>query len=600
MLLHRFRKWDLRNSAWFTAANDNAMRKIVQRNAPPLDAPWPADMHPVLSRVYRARLVRAPEELEHTLARLHPVSGLARADEAAALLQEQLEGHRRILIVADFDADGATGCALAVRFLRKLGADVGYLVPNRFEYGYGLTPEIVALAATQGPDLIVTVDNGIASHAGVESAGRLGIPVLVTDHHLPGESLPPAAVIVNPNQPGDSFPSKHLAGVGTIFYVLLALRARLREQGWFAARGLAEPNMAELLDLVALGTVADVVPLDQNNRILVAQGLQRVRAGRCCPGILALLEAAGRSPRRAAASDFGFAVGPRLNAAGRLDDMSLGIECLLSEDPAAAREMAHELDRLNRERRAIEAEMQTQALEQLEQLPGPDDAALPFGLCLYRPEWHQGVVGLVASRIKERCNRPVIAFADAGDGELKGSARSVPGLHIRDALDALATRHPELLSRFGGHAMAAGLSLRGQDLEAFSCAFDQEVARHLSPADLHGEILSDGPLEASQLNLETAQLLRDAGPWGQGFPEPLFDGEFRVLSQRIVGERHLKLQLEVEGLRPLDAIAFNQDEPLSAGRVRLAYRLDVNEYRGARSAQLVVEHICDAGERDSE
>ncbi len=575
------------------------MRKIVQRNAPPPAAPWPADMHPVLGRIYRARQVRAPEELDQALARLHPVRELARADEAAALLQEQLEHQRRILIVADFDADGATGCALAVRLLRKLGADVGYLVPNRFDYGYGLTPEIVALAAEQSPDLIVTVDNGIASHAGVEAAGRLGIPVLITDHHLPGESLPPAAVIVNPNQPNDPFPSKHLAGVGTIFYVLLALRARLRAQDWFAARGLAEPNMGELLDLVALGTVADVVPLDRNNRILVAQGLQRVRAGRCCPGILALLEAAGRSPRRAVAADFGFAVGPRLNAAGRLDDMSLGIECLLSDDPAAAREMAQALDRLNRERRAIEAEMQTQALDDLEQLLDRDGDDLPWGLCLYRPEWHQGVVGLVASRIKERYHRPVIAFADAGNGELKGSARSVPGLHIRDALDALATRHPELLSRFGGHAMAAGLSLRRDHLEAFGRAFDQEVRRHLSPADLHGEILSDGSLEAGQLSLEMAQLLRDAGPWGQGFPEPLFDGEFRVLSQRIVGERHLKLQLAADGGQPLDAIAFGQDRPLSGGRVRLAYRLDVNEYRGARSAQLVVEHICDGGERDS-
>jgi len=572
-------------------------KRIVLRPLGTPAAGWPDDIHPVLRRVYRGRNVRGPEELEQGLARLHPVSALARVDHAAELLHRMLEEQRRILIVADFDADGATGCALAMRALRSLGAaDVRYLVPNRFEYGYGLTPEIVELAARQQPDLIVTVDNGIASHAGVAEANRRDIPVLITDHHLPAASLPEAAVVVNPNQPGDLFPSKGLAGVGTIFYVLLALRARLRERGWFAARGIAEPNMAELLDLVALGTVADVVPLDHNNRILVAQGLARVRAGRGCPGIQALLQVAGRVPQRVVAADFGFAVGPRLNAAGRLDDMTLGIECLLSDDPDAALEMARELDRLNRDRRLIEAQMQDEALVALERLADAPESEIAFGLCLYRPDWHQGVVGLVASRIKERYHRPVIAFAEAGEGWLKGSARSVSGLHIRDTLDALATRHPQLLSRFGGHAMAAGLSIRSEHFEAFSIAFDEEVRRHLSMEDLQGEVLSDGPLEASDLNLELAEILRNGGPWGQGFPEPVFDGEFQVLHQRVVGQRHLKLQLSAgQGHPRIAAIAFNHGEPLQERRVRLAYRLDVNEYQGQRTAQLVVEHITEAG-----
>jgi single-stranded-DNA-specific exonuclease len=569
-------------------------KRIVPRaRITPADG-WPDDIHPVLRRIYQARNLRSPEELGRGLDRLHPVSALARTDQAAELLHRMLADGRRMLIVADFDADGATGCALAVRGLRRLGAeDVRFLVPNRFDYGYGLTPEIVELAARQRPDLIITVDNGIASNAGVAEANRRGIPVLITDHHLPGASLPQAAVVVNPNQPGDHFPSKHLAGVGTIFYVLLALRARLRQQGWFAARGIPEPNMAELLDLVALGTVADVVPLDQNNRILVAQGLARVRAGRCCAGIQALLQVAGRSPERVVAADFGFAVGPRLNAAGRLDDMTLGIDCLLSDDPGAALEMARELDQLNRDRRLIEAQMQNEALAVLERLVSAPEDELPFGLCLHQSDWHQGVVGLVASRVKERYHRPVIAFAQAGDGWLKGSARSVPGLHIRDTLDALATRHPQLLSRFGGHAMAAGLSIQSGHLEAFSAAFDDEVRRNLSAQDLQGEILSDGPLEPADLNLELAEILRNGGPWGQGFPEPLFDGEFEVLDQRIVGERHLKMQLGAGGGRQrIDAIAFNQAQPLLARRVRLAYRLDVNEYQGQRTPQLVVEYIA--------
>ena len=576
-------------------------RRIVRRTLPSEPGHWPPDMHPVLRRVYLGRAVGSPEELDHDLGGLLSVDQLARADEAAELLHGVMERGGRILIVADFDADGATGCALAVRTLKRMGvADVRYLVPNRFEYGYGLTPEIVDLAAGLAPDLIVTVDNGIASHAGVERARQHGIPVLITDHHLAGQTLPNSAVIVNPNQPNDSFPSKHLAGVGVIFYVLVALRARLRERGWFARAGIGEPNLAEVLDLVALGTVADVVPLDRNNRILVAQGLRRIRAGRCCPGISALIELAGRSRHRAVASDLGFAVGPRLNAAGRLDDMSLGIECLLSDSLRAARAQAEELDRLNQERRAIEADMQRQALKELEALDGLGNDGLPVGLCLFRPEWHQGVVGILASRIKERYHRPVIAFADAGDGWLKGSARSVSGLHIRDALDAVATLHPHLLSRFGGHAMAAGMTLREQDLPAFSRAFDAQARKRLAAEDLCGEILSDGGLAAEDLNLELAQELRDAGPWGQGFPEPMFDGRFRVLHQRLVGERHLKLRLAApRGERVIDAIAFNQGGSDLDDEIHVAYRLDVNEYRDRISPQLIIEDIQSAAGREA-
>lgn len=568
--------------------------KIVRRSISTAEDDLPPGLHPVLRRVYLGRNLRRCEELSHDLGRLIPASRLEGVDSAAELLHAAMESAERILVVGDFDADGATSCALAVRVLRRMGAaDVQYLVPNRFEYGYGLTPEIVRLAAGRRPDLIVTVDNGISSCAGVVAANELNIPVLVTDHHLPGAELPDAAVIVNPNQPGSDFPSRHLAGVGVIFYVLLALRARLRAQGWFRQRNIPEPNMAEVLDLVALGTVADVVALDYNNRILVEQGLRRIRAGRCCAGIGALLETAGRSRQRTVASDLGFAAGPRLNAAGRLDDMSLGIECLLADDPVRAADIARQLDALNRERREIEAGMQEQAIEALAALEMGTEETLPWGICLYHKDWHQGVIGILASRIRERCHRPVVAFADAGDGLLKGSARSVPELHIRDTLDRIAARHPGLLKRFGGHAMAAGLSLEGEQLPAFAQAFDEEVQGLLDRSALHGEILSDGELQASELNLDLASILRNAGPWGQTFQEPLFDGEFSVLSQRILGGRHLKMHLSpAEGGVQIDAIAFNQaDRVPDRGRVHLAYRLDVNEYRGTLNPQLVVENI---------
>jgi single-stranded-DNA-specific exonuclease len=569
--------------------------QIVRRPVDPEAARRFPGLHPVLGRVYAARQVAVPEELETGLQGLHPPELLGGLPGAVDLLERALRDDWRILIVGDFDADGATSTALCMRGLRLLGArQLDYLVPNRFEYGYGLTPEIVAVAAERSPDLIMTVDNGVSSLQGVAAAQARGIRVLVTDHHLPGAQLPAADAMVNPNLPGDPFPSKSLAGVGVAFYVLLALRARLRDTGWFSARQLSEPNLARLLDLVALGTVADVVPLDRNNRILVQQGLARIRAGQCVPGIRALIEVGGRNAARLVAGDLGFVVGPRLNAAGRLVDMAYGIECLLSDDPAEALRMARELDDLNRERREIEADMQAQAQATLERL-SLDEERLPMGLCLYDPEWHQGVIGILASRIKDQVHRPVIAFAAAGNGDIKGSARSVSGVHIRDVLDAVAARHPDMISKFGGHAMAAGLSLPLARLADFQQAFAAEVARHLGEDELHGVLHSDGELREEEMDLVLAETLREAGPWGQGFPEPLFDGCFEVLEQRIVGERHLKLRVRPEGgARPLDAIAFFQAEHADLGpgeRVRLAYRLDVNEFRGQRSAQLRVEFV---------
>ena len=573
-------------------------KKIISRRPPGESGNLPADLHPVLQRIYLARHVTTAQELEQSLDQLIPPAQLKGIDQATTLLADALQRQRRILIVADFDADGATSCALAQRALRSLGArDVRYLVPNRFEYGYGLTPEIVALALQQSPELIITVDNGISSLEGVAEARRRGIDVLVTDHHLPGAAMPMATVIVNPNQPDDHFPSKNLAGVGVIFYVMLALRTHLRENGWFTQQNIPEPNLARLLDLVALGTVADVVPLDYNNRILVAQGLMRINQGNPCAGIAALLRVAGRSPQRVTAMDLGYVVGPRLNAAGRLTDMSLGIECLLIDDPASAQAMAGKLDALNRERRAIEATMQKQALAAIANLH-LDMATLPRGLCLFDESWHQGVIGLVASRIKEHTHRPVIAFAPVSDSEIKGSARSVPGLHIRDALDAVAARHPHLLSKFGGHAMAAGLTLQRAHLEAFREAFDEEVSRHLSDSDLQGRIISDGELSDEELSLPVAELLRASGPWGQGFPEPVFDGCFDVVSQRVVGEKHLKLTLHApHHAKALEAIAFNsvrEGEAVTYSRIRTAYKLDVNEYQGYRSLQLIIEHMENA------
>jgi single-stranded-DNA-specific exonuclease len=566
--------------------------RIVQRSRSSAGV-FPADLHPVLQRIYAARSVESADDLDTSLDRLIPPAELGGLPEAVSLLQDALTNRQCIVVVGDFDADGATSCALCLRALRAMGATtVHYLVPNRFEYGYGLTPEIVAVAAGLQPDLVVTVDNGISSVEGVAAAKLQGIRVLITDHHLPGEQLPAAAAIVNPNLAGDAFPSKNLAGVGVAFYVMLALRARLREQGWFEQEGIPEPNLAQYLDLVALGTVADVVPLDRNNRILVQQGVQRMRAGHCAPGIRALLEVGGRSLSRMVAADLGFVVGPRLNAAGRLDDMSVGIECLLTDDAAAASQMAARLDTLNRERKEIESDMQARALAAIAGLK-LDDEQLPVGLCLFDPDWHQGVIGILAARLKERFHRPVIAFARSGPGELKGSARSIDGLHIRDALDAVATRHPDLIAKFGGHAMAAGLSLPEDHYPAFATAFDEEVSRHLCRDDLNGVIYSDGELSGQELSLETAQLLRDASPWGQGFPAPVFEGDFNVVSHRVVGQRHLKMTLTpAKGGCQIDAIAFNT-EVLPQGRqqVHLAYRLDVNEFRGIVSAQLIVEHM---------
>ncbi|HIB8307455.1 TPA: single-stranded-DNA-specific exonuclease RecJ [Serratia marcescens] len=560
------------------------------------DTHLPASLPPLLRRLYALRGVQAEQELERSVKGMLPWQQLDGIDDAVSLLQQALADGRRIMVVGDFDADGATSTALTVLALRSMGgAAVDYLVPNRFEDGYGLSPEVVEQAAARGAELIVTVDNGISSHAGVDVAHAKGMQVLVTDHHLPGETLPAAEAIVNPNLRGCAFPSKSLAGVGVAFYLMLALRARLRDSGWFEQRALAMLNLAELLDLVALGTVADVVPLDANNRILVYQGLNRIRAGKCRPGIRALLEVANRDARQLAANDLGFALGPRLNAAGRLDDMSIGVALLLSDDIAQARMLANDLDALNQTRREIEQGMQVEALQLCDQLERTS-TELPYGLAMYHPEWHQGVVGILASRIKERFHRPVIAFAPAGDGILKGSGRSVPGLHMRDALERLDMLNPGLMMKFGGHAMAAGLSLEEAKFDEFRQRFGELVGEWLDPAMLEGVIWSDGELAMQELSLTTAELLREGGPWGQAFPEPTFDGKFRILQQRLVGEKHLKLMVEPLGGGPLlDGIAFNVDTTLwpdsSVREVELAYKLDVNEFRGNRNVQLLIQHL---------
>ena len=558
-------------------------------------------IHPVLRRIYATRGVFREGERRLELTDLLSPRLLKNSDRAAAMLADVMAADKHILVVGDFDADGATSCALFKLGLQAMGyASVDYLVPNRFEYGYGLTPEIVAVAATRNPDLIVTVDNGIASIDGVEAANAAGIDVLVTDHHLPGNALPAARCILNPNLPDCGFPSKALAGVGVVFYLLSALRAELRERGWFGSKQVPEPNMAQFLDLVALGTVADVVPLDQNNRRLVRHGINIIRSGRGRPGILALLEVAGRNPVTAVAGDLAFSAGPRLNAAGRLDDMSLGIACLLEENPSRARDMAMQLDGLNRDRRQIEQDMQEQAMAVLADLD--IHASDQLGICLYDPAWHQGVIGILASRIKEKFHRPCIVFADSGGEEdgskvIKGSARSIEGLHIRDVLDTLATRHPDLLQKFGGHAMAAGLAIRQDDFPAFASAFEEVLRKELDRESLLQTTWVDGELSPDCFSLAFASELREAGPWGQHFPEPLFQGEFAVINNRVVGEKHLKLTLQVPGDGPLiDAIAFNADADLlhrNLARIALAYRLDVNEFRGNLSPQLVVEQVLD-------
>ena len=566
------------------------MDVVIERRAVSESQLLDARLHPVLRRAYAARGVRDDAELALTLDRLVPVSTLDSIESAVRLILEHRE--RRILVVGDFDADGATSTALIVRCLRSWGfAAVDFLVPNRFEFGYGLTPEIVGLAAERAPSLIVTVDNGISSIAGVAAARERGIQVLITDHHLPGAALPAADVIVNPNVPGSRFASRALAGVGVAFYVMAALRRELEARGT-----KAEPAITEFLDLVALGTVADLVPLDANNRVLVAQGIRRIRAGRAVPGIRALLSIAGRNAASLTAADLGFSIGPRLNAAGRLDDMSIGIRCLLSDSESEALSLATRLDQLNAERREIEAKMQDAALNAVARLRDPD-GPVRHGVCLFDAGWHQGVVGLVASRIKDRIRRPVIAFARAGEGQLRGSARSVAGIHIRDVLDGMAARHPQLISRFGGHAMAAGLTLEEAKLDVFALAFDEEVARWRDPRIPANQVETDGELTSEEIALETAQALREGGPWGQAFPEPCFDGRFAVKNARVVGEKHLKMWVTSgDGARSFDAIAFNfkgaEESPrLPDGEVHLVYRLDINEYKGERRLQLLVDHV---------
>lgn len=570
-------------------------KKIVRRE-PGTNINLPADLHPVVARVYAARNISGEKDIDYSLEHLLPSSLLGNIEDAARLLGNALTGGKHILIVADYDADGATACAVALRGLKSMGAEqLSFVVPDRFVHGYGLSPEVVELAAGEKPDLLVTVDNGISSIEGVELARAKGIDVLITDHHLPGASMPAANVIVNPNLPGDEFPSKALAGVGVMFYVLAALRARLREDGWFREQDIVEPNLASLLDLVALGTVADVVALDFNNRLLVHQGLQRIRQGRCVPGIKALLLVSKRSPQSIVSSDMGFAIGPRLNAAGRLTDMRLGIECLCCDDYDQALAMANKLDALNRERRDIQLDMESEAKSALESINLQSIDALPHGICLYQESWHLGVVGVLASKIKELTHRPVIIFARETDDMIKGSARSIRGIHIRDVLEAIATANPGLIEKYGGHAMAAGLSLTESNYEKFCDCFDTEIRAHIKTIGFDNELVSDGELQATEITLPLGEQLRNAGPWGQGFPQPLFDGIFRVLETKIVGEHHLKLRLSTQASeKEVDAIAFNTtdaDWPDTYEFVQLAYHLDVNEFRGRKTPQLLVQYI---------
>ena len=557
------------------------------------------ELSSLLKRIYLGRGVFSDAELDLSLEKLPLPEGFKGLKESIALLEQALIQQQHVLIIGDFDVDGATSTALVMLALRAMGLkNLDFIVPNRFKFGYGLTPGIVLLAKKSNPDLLITVDNGISSIDGVSAAKAAGIKVLITDHHLPGSELPAADAILNPNQYDCDFPSKNLAGVGVAFYLLGALRSKLRDTGWFKKKSIAVPSMTQWLDLVALGTVADVVPFDHTNRILVHQGLLRIRSGQLRPGIQALLDLAKKDHKRLIASDLGFALGPRLNAAGRLDDMSIGIACLIENNPTIAKKYALQLDQLNHNRRKIEADMQEEGLETLDRI-NIDQKSLPWGICLFNSKWHQGVVGLLASRIKDRVHRPVIVFADAGvegtEKEYKGSARSIPGLHIRDVLESIATAHPELITKFGGHAMAAGLSLKSTDYTAFSQAFDIAVKRQLTPFDLESVVLLDGELTSEELSLENGLLIRGSGPWGQHFPEPLFRGKFYIISQRIVGEKHLKLLLSLtdQGQQPIDAIAFNVDIDFwlspKKERVDIAYKVDVNFWKGRESLQLIVE-----------
>ncbi|WP_104024305.1 single-stranded-DNA-specific exonuclease RecJ [Vibrio hyugaensis] len=573
----------------------------IQRRPEPDLSLLPDSIPAILKRIYINRGITDVAQLETSARGLHSYQQLGGIDKAVELLFQAIDEKKRIIVVGDFDADGATSSALSVLALRMLGSNnVDYLVPNRFEDGYGLSPEVVDQALELGAEMIMTVDNGVSSIEGVRYAKENGITVLVTDHHLPGQVLPDVDAMVNPNLDSCAFPSKALAGVGVAFYLMMALCVHMRKQNWFAQQGMQEPKLMELIDLVALGTVADVVPLDENNRILVHQGLQRIRAGKARPGIQALIEVAKRDARRLVASDFGFALGPRINAAGRLDDMSFGVELLMCNNIHAARRMASELDGLNQTRKEIEEGMKQEAMAFCERLQFGENSELPYGLALFQRDWHQGVIGILASRIKEKFHRPVIAFADGGEGTIKGSCRSIPGLHMRDALDFIDTQNPGLIIKFGGHAMAAGLTIKEQDFERFSRMFDDVVKKELDEAALKGVIMSDGELKPEEFSMHVAEQLRSGGPFGQAFPEPIFDGEFKVLHQKLVGEKHLKLMLEplYKGHPTnvmIDGIAFNVDlrrwPDASVKTVRLAYKLDVNEFRGNQSLQLMIDHI---------
>ncbi len=579
------------------------MKKIIKRRPLPNHTELPDTLHPVIKRVLAARQVKDLKELDYSTQNLLPYSSLLGIDTAVQLLCEALAKQWRMVIVADYDADGATSCVLAVKALRQMGAQhVNYVVPHREKHGYGLSAKIVEeMVLPYQPHLLITVDNGISSGQAVQVAKQHGIRVLITDHHLAPPQLPEAEAIVNPNQPRDAFSSKNLCGVGVIFYVMMALRAKLREQGWFAAQHLPEPNLANFLDLVALGTVADVVSLDYNNRILVEQGLRRIRANHCGCGIRALLQVSAREPSYLVASDLAFFVGPRLNAAGRMEDMSYGIACLLSEDDSSALQQAQQLDNFNQERRFVEQEMQEEAFLKIDKLGPP--ATLPMGLCVFEENWHQGVIGILAARIKDRFHRPTIVFTKEDENSLKGSARSVASVNIRDVLANIQTQHPQMITKCGGHAMAAGLTVPRPQLEAFQQVFAEQVGRYVSSEDLQGIILSDGPLTAKDFNLELAEQLRMMTPWGQHFPEPTFDGEFELLERRVLKEKHLKMQVRsTEGGPIVEAIAFftvDKNWPLSVSHVRLAYKLDVNVFRGFKNVQLRVEYVEPLTQRSS-